>query len=67
MVKSIEFDSVGKSSFGHGLDNSDGIELSSSKRLNYGFSNSEEVLQWHFPCWFHSNAQKSKIDHYQLE
>ena len=42
--KSITIDSVGESLFGCGLEKSDGIELSSSKGLNDGFSDVEEVL-----------------------
>ena len=37
VVKSVAFDSVGKSSFGRGLENHDRIELSYSRRLSNGF------------------------------
>ena len=44
MVKSIAFDSVGKSSFGYRLEHSDRIESSSSRRMNGGFSEAEGVF-----------------------
>ena len=44
MVKSTRFDSVGESILGYRLENHDGVELSSSRRLSNGFSESEEVF-----------------------
>ena len=44
VVKSIAFDSVGKSSFGYRLEHSDRIESSSSRRMNGGFSEAEGVF-----------------------
>ena len=44
MVESIRFDSVGKPSFGCRLENSNGMELSYSRRLNDGFSEEEELF-----------------------
>ena len=44
MVKSIAFTSVDKSSFGCGLDNYNGTELSSSRMLDDAFSDTEEVF-----------------------
>ena len=44
MVKSIAFDSVGKSAFGCRLEHSYGMESSSSRRINDGFSDAEGVL-----------------------
>ena len=48
MVKYSRFGSVGKLSFGCRLEHSDGIEFSSSRRLNDGFLEAEEVFAVEF-------------------